>query len=77
MFFFQHSALTQHSPGFYSETGFFFWGGGKMVRGKCALGRGLGPSPQESASVPIRAHLFVSVYWQAIQDENFQAQNIM
>ena len=26
---------------------FFFGGGGKMVRGKCTLGRGLGPSPRK------------------------------
>ena len=35
--------------------------GGKMVRGKCALGRGLGPSPQESVSVPLSEHIYSSV----------------
>ena len=35
--------------------------GGKMVRGKCALGRGLGPSPQESVSVPLSKHIYSSV----------------
>ena len=28
-----------------------------MVRGKCALGRGLGPSPQENVSVPLFKHI--------------------
>ena len=32
-----------------------------MVRGKCALGRGLGPSPQESVSVPLSEHIYSSV----------------
>ena len=35
--------------------------GGKMVRGKCALGRGLGPFPQESVSVPLSEHIYSSV----------------
>ena len=33
-----------------------------MVRGKCALGRGLGPSPQESVSVPLSEHIYSSVF---------------
>ena len=37
----------------------FFWG--KMVKGKCALGRGLGPSPQESVSVLLSKHIHLSV----------------
>ena len=32
-----------------------------MVRGKCALGRGLGPSLQESVSVPLSEHIYSSV----------------
>ena len=32
-----------------------------MVRGKCTLGRGLGPSPQESVSVPLSEHIYSSV----------------
>ena len=32
-----------------------------MVRGKCALGRGLGPSPQESVIVPLSEHIYSSV----------------
>ena len=32
-----------------------------MVRGKCALGRGLGPSPQESVSVPLSELIYSSV----------------
>ena len=32
-----------------------------MVRGKCALGRGLGPSPQESVSVLLSKHIHLSV----------------
>ena len=32
-----------------------------MVRGKCALGRGLGPSPQESVSVPLSEHIYLPV----------------
>ena len=35
--------------------------GGKMVRGKCALSRSLGPSPQESVSVPLSEHIYSSV----------------
>ena len=35
--------------------------GGKMVRGKCTLGRGVGPSPQESVSVPLSKHIYLSV----------------
>ena len=35
--------------------------GRKMVRGKCALGRGLGPSPQESVSVLLSKHIHLSV----------------
>ena len=38
-----------------------FFLGGKMVRGKCALSRGLGPSPQESVSVPLSKHIYSSV----------------
>ena len=34
--------------------------GGKMVRRKCTLGRGLGPS-QESVSVPLSKHIYLSV----------------
>ena len=45
-------------PGFYLGTSFL---GGKMVRGKCALGRGLEPSPQESVSVPLCEHIYSSV----------------
>ena len=41
---------------------FFFWGGGKMVKGKCALGRGLGPSTQGSVSVPLSKHIYSSVF---------------
>ena len=39
---------------------------GKMVKGKCALGGGSGPSLQESVSVLVSMHnyVFVSVYWQ-------------
>ena len=37
------------------------FGGGKMVRGKCTLGRGLGPSPQESVIVPLSKHIYSSV----------------
>ena len=33
-----------------------------MVRGKCALGRGLGPSPQESVSVLLFKRIYSSVY---------------
>ena len=32
-----------------------------MVRGKCALGRGLGPSPQESVSALLSEHIYSSV----------------
>ena len=32
-----------------------------MVRGKYALGRGLGPFPQESVSVPLSEHIYSSV----------------
>ena len=32
-----------------------------MVRGKCTLGRGLGPSPQESVIVPLSKHIYSSV----------------
>ena len=32
-----------------------------MVRGKCILGRGLGPSPQESVIVPLSEHIYLSV----------------
>ena len=32
-----------------------------MVRGKSALGRGLGPSPQENVSVPLSEHIYSSV----------------
>ena len=35
--------------------------GGKMVRGKCTLDRGLGPSPQESVIVPLSEHIYLSV----------------
>ena len=41
-----------------SRNEFLGW---KMVRGKCALGRGLGPSPQESVSVPLSEHIYSSV----------------
>ena len=33
-----------------------------MVRGKCTLGRGLGPSPQESVIVPLSEHIYSSVF---------------
>ena len=33
-----------------------------MVRGKCTLGRGLGPSPQESVRVPLSKHIYSSVF---------------
>ena len=32
-----------------------------MIRRKCTLGRGLGPSPQESVSVPLSEHIYSSV----------------
>ena len=32
-----------------------------MVRGKCALGRGLGLFPQESVSVALSEHIYLSV----------------
>ena len=32
-----------------------------MVKGKCALGRGLRPSPQESVSVALSEHIYSSV----------------
>ena len=32
-----------------------------MVRGKCALGRGLGPSPQESVNVFLSKHIYLSM----------------
>ena len=32
-----------------------------MVRGKCAISRGLGPSPQESVSVLLSKHIYSSV----------------
>ena len=35
--------------------------GGKMVRGKCTLGRGLGPSLQKSVIVPLSKHIYSSV----------------
>ena len=31
-----------------------------MVKGKYALGRGLGPSPQESVSVPLSEYIYSS-----------------
>ena len=36
--------------------------GGKMVSGKCALGRGSGASPQESVSVLLSKHIYSSVF---------------
>ena len=30
--------------------------------GKCALGRGRGPSPQENVSVPLSKHIYSSVF---------------
>ena len=40
----------------------FFGGrGGEVGRGKYALGRGLGPSPQESVSVPLSKHIHSSI----------------
>ena len=36
-------------------------GGGKMVKGRCALGRSLGPSPQESVSVLLSKRIYSSV----------------
>ena len=36
--------------------------GGKMAQGKCALGRGLGPFPQENVSVPLSKHIYLSVF---------------
>ena len=44
--------------GFYLRTSFL---GGEDGKGKCALGRGLGPSPQESVSVPLSEHIYSSV----------------
>ena len=35
--------------------------GGEDGRGKCALGRGLGSSPQESVIVPLSEHIYSSV----------------
>ena len=32
-----------------------------MVRGECALGRGLEPSPKESVSVLLSKHIYLSV----------------
>ena len=32
-----------------------------MVRGKCTLGRGLEPFPEESVSVPLSEHIYLSV----------------
>ena len=39
-----------------------------MVRGKCALGRSLGPSPQETVSVLLSMHIYSSVAtgWQEL-----------
>ena len=33
-----------------------------MVRGKCTLGRGLGPSPQENVSLPLSKQIYSSVF---------------
>ena len=33
-----------------------------MLSGKCALGRGLGPSPQKSVSVLLSKHIYSSVF---------------
>ena len=45
---------------FYLGTSFL---AGKMVRYRrwCALGRGLGPYPQENVSVPLSEHIYSSV----------------
>ena len=43
-------------PGFYLGLSLL----GKMVRGKCTLGRGLGPSPQENVSVPLSKDIHLS-----------------
>ena len=53
------NAHTTHytvCSGFYLETG--FWG--KMVKGKCALVRGLGLPPQENVSVPLSKLVYSS-----------------
>ena len=34
----------------------------EVGRGKCTLGRGLEPSPQESVSVPLSEHIYSSVF---------------
>ena len=34
-------------------------GKGEMVRGKCTLGRGLGPSPQENVSLPLSQYITI------------------
>ena len=51
---------SKHPPIRVPSRNVFF--GGKMVRGKCTLGRGLGPCPQENASVPLSKHIYSSVF---------------
>lgn len=37
-------------------------GGGGMVRGKCSLGRDLGPSPKDNVSMLLSEYIYSSVF---------------
>ena len=67
------SPFTQSTPlpGFYLGRGF----GGKMVREKYALGRGLGPLPRKMLS--LSKHIYSSVFTCLLAGKSFLYANII